>query len=96
LSFTFILKNTTDSDFRLSDSRDYSILVSLREEKALSSNHAVKFTRSPIFVPAKQRAQVGLRLSCYECKGDIGGFVLFDETSHYEINFNLAPDWEKE
>ncbi len=92
LSFTFILENSTDSDLRLSESSTNSILVRLKQEGALTSRWKPKLTL-PVFVPAKERATVSLDLSCYGCMRDISGFLLFDETSHYEIKFNLPADW---
>jgi hypothetical protein len=91
--FDFILENTTDSDFRLTDPSTYSIVVSLKQEKALSAAYAPKL-KLPVFIPATQRAKVHLDLSCDTCAKEVGGFVLFDESTHYQISFDLPPNWE--
>jgi hypothetical protein len=117
--FYYTVQNNTESDYRLDSDSQVELAVRLKTEKAFDSSGKVLTLEYPVFIPAKGRARVKVKIpqaypehdrqetsdELYEHRSKVAkyvakeatnldGFVLFDTTSKYEIDF--PSGWEKE
>jgi hypothetical protein len=72
LVFYYTLENTTDFDYRMPPRDQLELSGRLEEENSLTTNDQfLALDDHPIFLPAKQRIRVGIRLQ-YAVKKDFG------------------------
>ncbi|PYT76976.1 MAG: hypothetical protein DMG40_24950 [Acidobacteria bacterium] len=108
LILSYDLKNFTEADYRLPDSRNVVIMSRQKSDGSLSQEEPIRMSY-PVFLPAGQHTHLGIEISqnfawpredshheerlkefVRQRLAGVGGFVLFDEADHLQIELPAA------